>query len=246
MAKIKTKKKETEQKTVGLKKGIGEQILDLLQSKRYGLNISQIAEELEMSRNTVKKYVEILENEDLISVKQISASRICSIKNKTPYDFRDKMVFYISNYLSGFWKAHDDVMKTKLANHNEVITEIGKEMSKYIKWPDLTDSKISRKEINLDHIIEVALLTLKTFNEIGDVDFFNTEIVPGSKSDKKITLRVEYRGGFKLEDTESFFYLNAGFLNEKLSDNFGDNVYLKVLDTQPENYCCYYELGIKN
>ena len=246
MANLKSQKNDLDQKNLRLKQGIGDQIIDLLQSKRYGLNISQIAEELEMSRNTVKKYVEILENEDLITVKQISASKICSIKNKTESDFREKMVFYISNYLSGFWKALDEVMIPLLeGNYNDQIIEVGKEMSKFIKWPNLADSRISKKNLSLDQIIDVALLTLKTFNEIGDVDFFNTEIVPGSKSDKTITFRVEYRGGFKLEDTESFFYLNAGFLNEKLRENFGDNVYIKVLETQPENFCCYYELGIK-
>ena len=221
-------------------------------SKKIEEKISKQQREffLKEQLKAIKKYVDILELENIIRIKQIGASRLCLLRNKGTNEVLDKIQFFISDYLTGYWRAFDEVMNSKSKNHYELVTEIGKQMSKYINWPALKDflneDKPNKKEATLDEIVRVALVTLEMFNEFGKM--LKTEEVPRSDTDssKSVILRVEYRGGFRLKNTESFYYLNMGFLNEKLRTNFGDRVYLKILEIQKTNYCCYYELGIKN
>jgi len=58
-------------------------ILKIIQTSRYGLNISQIAKELKLSRNTVKANVELLEKEGTILEKNLIIQRNMRIFQKS-------------------------------------------------------------------------------------------------------------------------------------------------------------------
>ena len=58
------------------KRNIRSDILNILEENTEGLNVSQIADTLNLSRNTVKKYLGRLEIENLIEVNEIGRSRI--------------------------------------------------------------------------------------------------------------------------------------------------------------------------
>ncbi len=55
-------------------------ILNVLDDSTFGLTITEIADKTRFHRNTVSKYVNVLEAEGLLNKKEISAARIYSSK----------------------------------------------------------------------------------------------------------------------------------------------------------------------
>lgn len=226
------------------KRNILNDILGVLKDFKYGLNISQIAENLSLSRNTVKNYLKILERESLVRVKEMGRSRIYMLKDASQDNILKKLQVYISDYFKGFFDAFEKVLSPSLSsNLHDLIKEIGRKMSDNVIWP--TIEMIKDEHVAIDQIGMIALQHLDLLNEFGRI--VKGEIVPAPISNviNSIVLRVEYIG-FDFGNTDLVYYIISGFYEKKLQDNFGDKVYLNVLKIQREIPCCYFELGIHN
>ncbi len=223
------------------KRNIRIEILELLKIFKFGLNISQIAKELKISRNTVKKYLAILEKESLIKVTEIGRSRICMLQKIIQKSKMDKLQDYFNDYIRAFYKAFDKIVSPLSSNLNDLIKNIGIEMSNNIIWPKIEISKDGK--IALDQIASVALQHLEFINEFGN--YIKAESVPTLDDNTKnsILLRVEFIG-FNFGSTDFYYHLTAGFYEKKLQDNFGKKIYFNVHKIERKIPCCYFKLGI--
>lgn len=229
------------------KENIRENILKLLDSAKFGLNYSQIAEQLDLSRNTVKKYVETLKEEDKVLIMEIGRSNICLIKRDmidSPRDVLDRVGFLANDFMISFFRAFEKIFSPLHTNLKELIKEIGREMSKTMVWPtvEISDSidPTKDKRVYLIQIGNVCIQHFEVFNQFGKV--IEAEIIPPpSNATSSLVLRVKYTLDF--EDTEFFYHMISGFYEQKLHENFGKNLFTRVLEIQKENSICYFESG---
>ncbi|MFX0137898.1 MAG: HTH domain-containing protein [Candidatus Hodarchaeota archaeon] len=231
------------------RKNISENILTLLDSAKFGLNYSQIAEQLDLSRNTVKKYVEALKKEDKVLIMEIGRSNICLIKRDmidSSRDILDRVGFLANDFMISFFRAFEKIFFPLHPNLRELIKEIGREMSKTMVWPtvEISDS-IDPSKDKLAYLIQIGNVCIQhfeVFNQFGKV--IDAEIIPPQSNATSLVLRVKYTLDF--EDTEFFYHMISGFYEQKLHENFGRNLFTKVLEIQKENSICYFETGFKD
>ena len=230
------------------RKSIRESILTLLENAKFGLNYSQIAERLSLSRNTVKKYIEALKKEDKLLIMEIGRSNICLIKHdKIPdssRDILDRVGFFANEFMISFFKAFEKIFSPLHPNLKELIKKIGREMSKTIVWPtvEVSDSREPTQN-RIEYLMQIGKACIQhfeVFNQFGKV--IEAEIIPPqSSATSSLVLRVKYTLDF--EDTDFFYHMISGFYEQKLHENFGINLFTRVLEIQKENSVCYFETG---
>ena len=227
-------------------------ILNKIQQQIYGINISQIADALNMHRITVTNYVEELEKENRITVKKIGQSRICFMKSKDiSSNNYQSTVFDLYQY---FFESFEEVIPSYIDNTEEVMKQIGRSMSKRLKFPEFKnpysiDLNKNKREV-LDKIADTGLSFLKIFNDIvrikGYQEFVRAKKVNFIKDEEEIaiSLKIEFAPTDYL-NFEFFYYIIAGSIEAVLQDNFGETVNFDVHIIPPEKFVCYYKISIK-
>ncbi len=231
-------------------KSIRKNILTLLDNAKFGLNYTQIAERLGLSRNTVKKYIEALKKEDKILIMEIGRSNICLIKRDkiqdSSRDILNRVGFFANDFMISFFKAFEKVFSPLHTNLEELIKEIGRQMSKTIDWPIVEISAKTNPEKDkrayLIQIGKVCLQHFEVFNQFGKV--IDAEIIPPPLNATSLVIRIKYTMDF--ENTEFFYHMISGFYEQKLHENFGENLFTRVLEIQKDNSICYFEAGFKD
>ncbi|TFF86634.1 MAG: ArsR family transcriptional regulator [Promethearchaeota archaeon] len=228
---------------------IRNEIINLLKSSDYGLNISQIAEKLGISRYTARNYLGILEKEKRIDVKEIGRSKLIYIKQIMRKTKSSGYRKFYSNFLKSLFESLDKFVPNIIPKPEVSIKKIGKEMSKSITWPSgkiLQPTKLSndRKEA-LKYLSKFTLQFFDLLNEINE--YFTVEVVPNplDKGEKSILIKAQ-NIGFEYANTEFFHYLFSGIFESRLQENFGEDIYLKVKQFQNGNSIVYYELGLNH
>ncbi|NHI93472.1 MAG: HTH domain-containing protein [Candidatus Lokiarchaeota archaeon] len=229
-----------------------ELILNKIKENIYGINISQIAEELKMNRITIKNYVEDLKKENKIIIQKIGRSKICFMKN---YMIElDKYEDLFMDGLSYFLKSFDEVISPSLKDPEVKMKEIGKNMRKFVKLPELTiinnkNIKLNKREA-LDRMADVGLTILNMITHIGLKRGYEN-LIKAKKGDFiednegiGISLKIEF-SPFDFLNTGFFYHLGAGFFEAMLQENFGKDVHFNVHIIPPEKYVCYYKITIE-
>jgi len=101
-------------------------ILKLLEETPFGLTIKEISDETGFHRNTVSKYVEILEGTDLIAKKQISAAKVF---------FSKKRKYLRRKLVSSFIQALLHALKIEFPEKEKKFKEVGRKVLKYFQFP---------------------------------------------------------------------------------------------------------------
>ena len=229
------------------KRNIRNDIINLLKKSELGLNISQVSENLNLSRNTVKNYLARLEHEGIISVKEIGRSKISILYSKTKSGENYKFPSYLSRFSKSFFDAFQKVSKSYPIDTYLCLKQLGSEMGKTID-PDygkLIDSfNLNKKEqISLTQLAKITLQFFNFINTFGNLA--KAEIVPSDNHNKKSSLILKITIiPPELGKSEVFYQISAGFFESKLRENFGENIYLDIFEFQKENSCCYYILRI--
>ncbi|MHA1297888.1 MAG: winged helix-turn-helix transcriptional regulator [Candidatus Helarchaeota archaeon] len=230
------------------RKNIRGAILNLLKESNYGLNFAQIGESLNLSRNTVKKYIYTFKKENLIEIKEIGRSKICFIKKKDKKHkiglYRRLFFDFIRNLIEGLEKIAPIFSITDLKSFLKLL---GNEMGKNTNFPRVEDVDINSLIKNRRHFLYYAVDISKQFLELynrPDAKMIKVEAVPSNSSSiSSILLRVENLSG-EFGDSELFYHLWAGFYEIVLRENFVENLNLNVVEYQKENACCYFELSL--
>jgi hypothetical protein len=228
------------------KRDIRNEIVNLLNNSDYGLNISQIAEKLDISRYTTRSYLGILEKEKRIDVKEVGRSKLIYIKQAMRGTKSNRYLTFYSNFLKSLFESFDKLVPNNIPKPEIFIKKIGKEMYKSITWPSgriLRPTKLSnnRKEA-LKDLSKLCIQFFDLLNEINE--YFSVEIIPNplDKGDKSILIKAQ-NIGFESANTEFFHYLFSGIFESKLQENFGKNIYLNVHKFKNDNSTVYYSLG---
>lgn len=171
------------------------EILKKLDNYPFGLTIKEIAEKTGFHRNTISKYVAILEVEGSIKKKKISAASVYSSK-------KGKTIK--RNLVNSFYQALLVELKNLLPDKQKIFKEAGKKMMEHFKYP-VSDTIFKQFE-KAKEITDPQVL-LKLFKKFYNYfDFFQEDVTisVGEIHEKKVLYRIsnsEYLG-----NTDNFIY----------------------------------------
>ena len=225
------------------KENIRNDILALLRKSNYGRNISQISEKLNLSRNTVKRYIKILEHDRLIEIKEIGRSRIAYYKSNYNDRIARGYVEYIMEFYNSMLKGFQSIA-SEVSDPQRTFKMIGNEMGEHLTWPPLELADFKRIDNpDLDQVTKILIQFLEFFNIIFKM--VKVEIIPTIKQNLHYNiLRIENISD-RLEDSEFFYFITMGFFETKLRKICGENLHIDIMEYQKENTCAYAKLSIK-
>ena len=115
------------------------EILDCLSNEFFGLSITNISQKLEINRNTVSKYLSILEAEGKVFSESVATATLYFSKQRTTISYETFINIYKTLMVS---------LKNLLPQEQELMKQIGNEGGKY-PFIKLIPFKINKKK-NLD------------------------------------------------------------------------------------------------
>ncbi len=223
----------------GKKQQIKKEIVTLLTQSTIGLTQYQISEQLKVARQTVKKYLDELKNEEKIQSSAIGAYTLYYLPKISDYSFY-QVLYYGALRVSAYLTSLRDWLNPELIEiawggiidqiplpFEEEIPQLEKKPS-----PDL-----------LERLLYVVC------NMVNHLKFFNlnphAEILPpmGTQSPMTRLLRVN-DPGLRENGSAQHYYLIASLLQEKLTMRSGLRIIVRVArEIQPEETEIYYEIG---
>ena len=188
-------------------------ILNTLSDSASGLTITEISSKARIHRNTVSKYLGILEAEELVKKKDIGAARLYYSK---------KRKFIRKKLVNQFIQALLYALKSKLPNKEELCKEVGLKILDHFEF-SLGDAY--RKEIEKLRKNSDTKAYLKLFREFyNSFDFFQDDIDISILElyQNKVLYRI--KNSEYLDNTDDFiyfFYVVCGIT---------EGIYLRNLD----------------
>ena len=221
------------------------EILKYIRASRYGLNITQIAKELSMSRNTVKANVESLQKKGSIIIKQIGKSRICYYRKYFDRNqiFRPFLLQFFNQLLDSF----EQTLKSQVDNSEELVKQISINFGQKQDLPPfqlLNLDEIDLKDITLKKVVETFLQMFVGFFEVLSIQF-QAENIP---ADANSTSRIVRLQVFSDEIGKSilFYHMVAGYFESKLNIAYKKKISLDVIEFREESSICYFRLKMEN
>ena len=189
------------------KNSFEQKILDFLNFNPAGSTITDIANGIDASRNTVKKYIKILEKADKVYRRRIGNYNLC---------FSADHLSQLEQFLK-LYKGLLYGLKKEFPNQEEVFKNVGRHIADYYTLPmghildilkglDFSQKKPSLKTLTdtFENIVPYKEIFQDPIELIGiNVDKENSEI------------NLEYTNSSFLEDTDDFIYhiyINFGYL----------------------------------
>ncbi len=210
------------------------------------MTISQIAEDLKLSRNTVKIYLKILQEEDVAFCREIGPAKLWfsqKTKEKTSESRIPDFVRAILLQLMITFEKYNGLPPEK---QNEFFQQIGKEIGKKVAWPGEEEFRNSLSSV-VPQMQEIKIVVDRFLTIIEETGIFlKAEMVPLVTPDAETPILI--RATFHKQDWGQFkqyFNLMAGYFEAKLQMIFGESVVLKTREIESNGQWCYYLLGIK-
>jgi predicted transcriptional regulator len=199
------------------------EILACLSRSTFGLTISDIAKKIETTRNTVYRYLGILEGTDLVFKKKIGRYVL--------YFSKEKELEYLDNVLP-IYKSFIDNIRKEFPDKEFIFKRIGKGMVDAITFPISIEG--------YEHVEKLKELPNKNLfelvrNLLPFLNLFDNKITVRIIDLNKEATKVEYQitNSIFLEGGESHLYhfqILAGFIEEKLKQVIEKIVKCEVLD----------------
>ncbi|MFX1445606.1 MAG: hypothetical protein ACFFHV_19495 [Promethearchaeota archaeon] len=187
------------------------EILDFIKNHPSGASITDIANEKKYSRNTVSKYVSILELKNLIFSKKVGTSKLffSTKKSNLPYQL---ILTYYKMLLKG--------LKGNYPKNEQIFKKIGREGSKEIVF-DL-GSKITKqlRALKGHPISKIHFEAFKDFYRSFDILQPNVKIsiINNDSQSEKVVYR--FKNSEFLERSDDYvyhIYLACGIAEERIS-----------------------------
>ena len=227
-------------------------ILNKIKETPYGINITQIADALNMHRITVKKYVEELESENNIMIQQFGNTKICYpiVKAKKLNTYQP----VILNIFATFFKSFGEVISPSIEDVDGVMKLMGKSMSTNLNLPEMKSHHLvdlsNDKKVVLEQIADMGLDYVKFFNEVASTQGYENFIIANKQklieTDEEVaqSLKVEFKP-FEFLDSGLFYHFCAGFFEAIIQETFDNHVYFNVHMIPPEKFVCYYKISMR-
>ena len=200
-----------------------QRILNCLSENVFGLTITAIAEKTNISRNTVYRYVGILETQGHIFNKRVGTYNLYFSKKKSML-FRDTV--------TSFFKALLSCLKEEFPEKEELFKEFGKQIGETYTPPfaDKGREEFGRlKELTDVEVLESLETWVIFFNILFDtIEVSNIEINEAKKEGIYTFINSEM-----LESSDDhiyYFHILAGMAEKRLSMITNKKVVCDVLD----------------
>jgi len=197
-----------------------EKILECLMDNAYGLTVVGLAEKIGASRNTIYRYLGILEGKGLIFKKEIGRYNLYFSKEGRRVS-RDIVASFYRGILTAFSQEIPDPAQFKRA---------GRTVSKYVKLPFETENPldfIESEETLKKEFIEV-LSVIRPY-----ISLLHDKLILKDVSVEENKVLIHFINSDMLEEHEAgiyHFYLLAGFIEEKIKSLFNIEVNCEILD----------------
>ena len=198
------------------------EIMGCLSRSTFGLTISDVAKKIETTRNTVYRYLGILEGKDLVFKKKIGRYVL--------YFSKEKELEYLDNVLP-IYKSFIDNVRKELPEQEKVFKRIGKGMVDAITLPVSIEG--------FDELEKVKMLPNKNLFELvrNLLPFLNlfdnkikVRIIDLDKEATKATYQIANSIFLEGDGFIYHFHILAGFVEEKFKQVIEKEVKCEVLD----------------
>ena len=199
------------------------EIMSSLSKSTFGLTISDVAKKIVTTRNTVYRYLGILEGKDLVFKKKIGRYVL--------YFSKEKELEYLDNVLP-IYKSFIDNVRRELPEQESVFKRIGKGMVDAITLPvsiegyEQLDSVKILPNKKLFELVRNLLPFLNLFDSKIQVRIIDLN-KEATKATYQISNSIFLAGG---ESHIYHFHILAGFVEEKLKQVLDKIVNCEVLD----------------
>ena len=202
-----------------------EKILDCLMRNNYGLTVVGIAKMISASRNTVYRYLGILETKNLVFRKEIGRYNLYFSKEARQIDI---------DVVVGFYKGLLIALNKELPIKPLQFKNIGKFISNYLFLPFEKD--------DVEQLLKIETPLKREFIDVLEVirpymsllhDKITLKDVIVNEEEKK--LLIHFVNSDILEEYEhtiSHFYIVTGFIEEKIKSRYNIDVKCDVVDFQ--------------
>ena len=216
-------------------------ILECIRDNPGGVTVSDIANFTKFSRNTVSKYVSILELKKQIFSKKVGAYKLYIAVKKSYIPFKTAISYY---------KALLSKIKKYYPNIEEMAKKIGKEAMKDIKFTFGPNVYKQLKDLKDHPISRIHLESFKNFYPVYDIFQPNIEIsiLKIDQEEKSATYR--FKNSLFLENSDDFIYhiyimcgITEGILNMVLKTEVICNIEQVYISNEKEN--SFFDISIK-
>ncbi|MFX1338853.1 MAG: winged helix-turn-helix transcriptional regulator [Promethearchaeota archaeon] len=200
------------------------EILEYIKQNPGGVTITDIASGTEHSRNTVAKYISILENRSKIFRKKIGAYYLYFM-GKQGYFPKEITISYYKAILAGLRKHFPDKEHT--------FKQIGREALQYIDFSFGPTIKRQMKVIKGSPIIKLYFEIFKNFYTSYDLLQPTIEISDPEIDETGMKAKYRFTKSEFLEDTDEFiyhFHMAVGIMEAIFSREIGRTVECNIED----------------
>ncbi|MHA1147133.1 MAG: helix-turn-helix domain-containing protein [Promethearchaeota archaeon] len=199
-------------------------ILNVLRQKTLGSTITEIANELKASRNTISKYISKLKKTGRIESKKVGVYKLY-------YSYGDGIMSKIT--FINFYKGLVLGLKIQFPNQEEKIKEIGKYIADYYTLPvnikEILDDLKDKREPSF----QTVLLLLEEFNTYNELFNENASLSGIEVIEPNKKFLVKFTNFSFLRDSHEFIYhgyLVVGYMERLLTKKFGTQVKCDIKD----------------
>ena len=218
-----------------------EEILKLIKNSLNGLSITDIANEKNYSRNTVAKYVALLEQKKLIYKKKIGSSKLLFSVNHGNLP---------SNLITSYYKMLLKGLKEKYPSDGHVMKEIGKNGSDFIKTLIPSRTLKQLKNLNSQKLSQVHVDIFKNLYTNFDVLQPEVKISVIEEDYENQQVLVRFTNSVFLDGSDDLIYhvyivcgIGEAIMSLILKRNIEVNI--KKIHVDREKKFSYFDLEIK-
>ncbi len=200
-----------------------DKIMECLLNNNYGLTVAAIAKKINASRNTVYRYLGILEAKDIVFRKEIGRYNLYFSKEGRQIS---------REIVSSFYKGLLIALSKEFPNAPSKFKEIGRIISKYVVLPfdyENFDQFIGSEELLKKEFIEVLGIIRPYISLLHDRIILKDIVL--EENAKRII--IHFVNSDMLQNQEegiNHFYLLTGFIEAKIKFLFNINVKCEILD----------------
>jgi Mn-dependent DtxR family transcriptional regulator len=197
------------------KKGenIQDKILRILDRNPDGLRIGQLQKLLEVSRNSVYRYLDLLEMKGSICKQSDKTYKLKErIRPQTIYGFQYQAI------LQGLQMVGGDKWDIETKEGRQTFKNLGKKIYSMMKFPDLSKNENFKKQAH--HLTDIITSTLKVLQDTLPVERFTYDLrldKDGFPDNKQTNLAaiISFEGGYVLSEKVrnngfAHYYIMAG------------------------------------
>ena len=192
--------------------------LEYIRHNPGGVTITDIATGTEHSRNTIAKYVSILENKNKIFRKKIGAYHLY---------FVGKQGYFPKEITTSYYKAVLAGLKKHFPDKEEIFKQIGREALQYIDFSFGPTIKRQMKVIKGSPIIKLYFEVFKNFYTSYDLLQPTIEISDPEIDETGMSAIYRFSNSEFLENSDEFiyhFYMAAGIMEVIFTREIGHPV----------------------